>query len=393
MFMKHLARFLLLCFAGCVAGGDGAPPADISARSATFHIDRLDHAADGKPYFVHGTLGSVRAPILTRADVDFAVVDAMPLIALSIGVPANQLIAKRVEHDSIGMTHVTYEQRANDLPVVGGRIAVHIGADGSISSVSNNARDVSALPLTPSIQASYAAETARNETVNGASTAGATDLVYVITNSEGEVHLAWQGDVRAQHALVHDLVYVDAVTGNVVARHPMIQPVKNRTVSTGSGGYFDGPGSVTLTKLGDEATPPTEMTGKYAFDNTGITYDVYHDLIQRDSYDNAGAQLKSIVHVIFSDGVGGTTSDNAFWDSEEMVYGDGDGTEFATFSRALDVTAHELTHAVTEASAGLVYQAESGALNEARSDIMGAVVEEHHAGAVSANTWLVGEVN
>src|SRR3569623_116810 len=387
MFMKHLARFLLLCFAGCVAGGDGAPPADISARSATFHIDRLDHAADGKPYFVHGTRGSVRAPIQTLADGDFALADALPQIALSIGVPANQLIAKRVEHDSIGMTHVTYDQRANDLPVVGGRIAVHIGAAGSISSVTNNARAVSALPLTPSLQASYAAETARNETVNGASTAGATDLVYVITNSEGEVHLAWQVDVRAQHALVHDLVYVDAVTGNVVARHPLIQPAKNRQIYTGNNQEFTGPGSVTETSLGNETTPPTEAIGKLAFDNTGTTYDTYHDLFQRDSFDNAGAALHSIVHVTFNGGTG----DNAFWDGEEMVYGDGDGTQFGEFARALDVTAHELTHAVTGATAALAYELESGALNEASSDIMGAVVEEQRDGAVSANTWLVGE--
>jgi Zn-dependent metalloprotease len=388
MNMKHLARVLLLCVAGCVASGDGAPTA---TTSAAFHIDRLDHAADGKPYFVQGTLGSVRAPIQTLADVDVALSAALPTIARSIAVPANQLIAARVSHDAIGMTHVIYDQRANDLPVVGGRIAVHVAADGTITGVTNSARDVSALPLTPSIVASYAAETARSETEKGAATAGATDLVYVITNSDGEVHLAWQVDVRAQHALVHDLVYVDAVTGTICARHPQIQPLKNRTISTGNGGDFQGAGTVTETPLGDETTPPTEMTGKYAFDNTGITYDAYHDMFQRDSYDNQGAELHSIVHVVFDDGAGGLTGDNAFWDGTEMVYGDGDGTEFGTFSRALDVTAHELTHAVTQATASLVYQDESGALNEASSDIMGAVVEEHHAGAVSANTWLVGE--
>src|SRR5262249_11878488 len=159
--------------------------------------------------------------------------------------------------------------------------------------------------------------------------------------------LAWQVDVRAQHALVHDLVYVDAVTGSVVARHPQIQPAKSRVVFTGNGADFEGPGSIATTQLGSEASPPTAMTAKYAFDNTGITCDVYHDLFQRDSYDNAGAELDSIVHVVFDDGQGGTTGDNAFWDGQEMVYGDGDGTEFGTFSRALDVTAHELTHAVT----------------------------------------------
>ncbi|HET9987295.1 MAG TPA: M4 family metallopeptidase [Kofleriaceae bacterium] len=386
--MKHLARVLLLCVAGCVAGGDGSPSPAASARSTPFRIDRLDHAADGKPYFVHGTLGTARAPIQTLADVDFALSAALPEIARSIAVPANQLFATRVSHDDIGMTHVIYEQRANDLPVVGGRIAVHVADDGTIVGVTNSARDVSALPLAPSIVASYAAETARNETAKGAATAGATDLVYVITNADGEVHLAWQVDVRAQHALVHDLVFVDAVTGDVVTRHPLIQPVKNRAIYTGGGGVYPG---VFPTQIGTEATPPTEATGLLAFTNTGITYDAYHDLFQRDSYDNAGAELDSIVHVVFDNGQGGTNGDNAFWDGQEMVYGDGDGTEFGNFARALDVTAHELTHAVTEATAGLVYQDESGALNEASSDIMGAVVEEHHAGAVSANTWLVGE--
>jgi len=386
--MKHLARVLLLCVAGCVAGGDGTPATDTAARSAAFKIDRLDHAGDGKPYFVHGTLGAIRAPIQTLADVDFAMQDALPMIALSIGVPANQLTASRISRDQIGMTHVIYDQRANDLPVVGGRIAVHINADGTISEVTNAARDVSGLPLAPTVAAGSAAETARSSTEKGAANAGATDLVYVITSSDGEIHLAWQVDVRAQHALVHDLVYVDAVTGNVVARHPQIQPVKNRAVFTGSGQVFPG---ANPTPLGNETTPPTEQTAKYAFDNTGITYDVYNQLFQRDSYDNAGAELDSIVHVVFDDGQGGTTGDNAFWDGQEMVYGDGDGVEFGTFSRALDVTAHELTHAVTGATAMLVYQDESGALNEASSDIMGAVVEEHHAGMVSDNTWLVGE--
>ncbi|MEO6772693.1 MAG: M4 family metallopeptidase [Kofleriaceae bacterium] len=379
--MKHVARFLLLCVAGCVAGGDSAPPA------ATFRIDRLDHAGDGKPYFVHGTLGHALAPIQTLGDVDLALSSALPEIARSIGVPANELIATRVSHDAIGMTHVIYDQRANDLPVVGGRIAVHVAADGTIAGVTNSARDVSALPVAPSIAASYAAETARTETAKGAATAGATDLVYVITNADGDVHLAWQVDVRAQHALVHDLVYIDATTGTMVARHPLIQPVKNRSIYTGNGADFEGPGSISVTLLGNEATAPTEPIGTLAFDNTGITYDVYHDLFQRDSYDNAGAELQSIVHVTF----GGGNGDNAFWDGKEMVYGDGDGTQFGEFARALDVTAHELTHAVTGATAGLVYEMESGALNEASSDIMGAVVEEHHAGAVSANTWLVGE--
>jgi bacillolysin len=100
----------------------------------------------------------------------------------------------------------------------------------------------------------------------------------------------------------------------------------------------------------------------------GQTYDYYKDNYNRDSYDDNGAQLVSSVH--YSNGY-----NNAFWNGSQMVYGDGDGTTFAPLSGGIDVVAHELTHAVTDYSSDLVYQNESGALNEAISDIFGTLVE------------------
>ncbi|WP_394679850.1 M4 family metallopeptidase [uncultured Exiguobacterium sp.] len=115
--------------------------------------------------------------------------------------------------------------------------------------------------------------------------------------------------------------------------------------------------------------------------NAAKTYDFYKNTYGRNSYDNAGARLNSSVHY-------STSYNNAFWDGTKMVYGDGDGSTFTYLSGALDVVAHELTHAVTEYSAGLVYQNESGAINEAISDIMGTVAEY----SVGSNfDWLVGE--
>lgn len=115
--------------------------------------------------------------------------------------------------------------------------------------------------------------------------------------------------------------------------------------------------------------------------NAAKTYDFYKNTYGRNSFDNAGARLNSTVHY-------STNYNNAFWDGTKMVYGDGDGTTFVALSGALDVVAHELTHAVTEYTAGLVYQNESGAINEAVSDIMGTVAEY----TVGSNfDWLVGE--
>jgi vibriolysin len=91
---------------------------------------------------------------------------------------------------------------------------------------------------------------------------------------------------------------------------------------------------------------------------------------------------------------------NAFWSGSQMVYGDGNPAQnCSNLAVAQDVTAHELTHGVTQNESGLVYSGESGGMNEAMSDIFGAFVEAWRDGgktgtnlAVSANTWLIGEL-
>ncbi|MEI4803333.1 M4 family metallopeptidase [Bacillus sp. FJAT-51639] len=113
----------------------------------------------------------------------------------------------------------------------------------------------------------------------------------------------------------------------------------------------------------------------------GVTYDYYKNTFNRNSYNDAGAPLKSTVH--YKSGY-----NNAFWNGSQMVYGDGDGYTFVPLSGGLDVVGHELTHAVTEYSSNLVYQDESGALNEAVSDIFGTLIEY----ADNRNPdWEIGE--
>ncbi|MEI4830059.1 M4 family metallopeptidase [Bacillus sp. FJAT-53711] len=110
--------------------------------------------------------------------------------------------------------------------------------------------------------------------------------------------------------------------------------------------------------------------------NAEKVYDYYKKTFNRNSFDNNGAKLISTVHV-------GNKWNNAAWNGVQMMYGDGDGKTFIPFSAGLDVIAHELTHAVTEYSADLVYKNEPGALNESLSDIMGAMVDR--------DDWNMGE--
>ncbi len=121
-----------------------------------------------------------------------------------------------------------------------------------------------------------------------------------------------------------------------------------------------------------------------AFDGLGATRDFYKTVFARDSIDDKGMRLDGYVHR-------GVKYNNAFWDGQEMVFGDGDGVIFTDFTGALDVIGHELTHGVTENVAGLEYHDQPGALNESVSDVFGSLVKQWHSGQTAEQAdWLIG---
>jgi Zn-dependent metalloprotease len=132
-----------------------------------------------------------------------------------------------------------------------------------------------------------------------------------------------------------------------------------------------------------EGDPPSDdVTVNEAYDGLGDTYAFYWDQFKRDSIDDQGMPLHGWVHF-------GLDYDNAFWDGEEMVFGD--GKVFDRFTKSLDVIGHELTHGVTEHEAGLQYLNQSGALNESVSDVFGSLVKQYKLGqAADEADWLIG---
>ena len=118
-----------------------------------------------------------------------------------------------------------------------------------------------------------------------------------------------------------------------------------------------------------------------------MTYDYFSAVHGRNSYDNAGAKIKSYVHYNLI-AAGYPDNNNAFWNGSVMTYGDGSGTVFDVLT-SMDVAGHEIGHAVCTYTANLAYQKESGAMNEAFSDIWGACIE--YRAAPTKGTWLIGE--
>ncbi|GAA5039302.1 M4 family metallopeptidase [Microbacterium fluvii] len=182
---------------------------------------------------------------------------------------------------------------------------------------------------------------------------------------------------RGFHPVRSRLVLSIDETGALVAE---TAPSPDRTIS-------DAQNTETLPGLTvrtEDAPATGDEAADQAFDGLGATFAFWWDAYRRNSVDAAGEALLATVHY-------GTDYDNAFWNGERMVFGDGDGEVFTGFTGSLTVIAHELAHAVTEHTAALVYSGQSGALNESVSDVFGALVEQHSLGQTAdAASWLIG---
>ena len=132
---------------------------------------------------------------------------------------------------------------------------------------------------------------------------------------------------------------------------------------------------------GDAPTGDAECDG--AYDGAGAVHALYAEEYGRDSIDGRGMALVATVHHR-------RNYNNAFWNGVQMAYGDGDGQLFRTFTE-LSVIGHEMTHGVVQYSGGLVYEGQSGALNESVSDVFGALTLQRARGQEAHEAdWLLG---
>jgi len=160
------------------------------------------------------------------------------------------------------------------------------------------------------------------------------------------------------------------------AEHP------TRRVIHSAGNTEQLPGTVART----DVDPPTgDAAVDEAHASSAQVWDLFAEQFGRLSVDGAGSTLSVTVHY-------GQDYDNAFWDGSQLVFGDGDGEVFDRFTKPMDVMAHEFTHGVTQFSAGLTYQGQSGALNESVSDVFASMTKQWSLSQQAAEAdWLIGE--
>ena len=154
-----------------------------------------------------------------------------------------------------------------------------------------------------------------------------------------------------------------------------------RTVYDLRGGTDLSTANLIRSEGGPEAT---DASVNRAYDHLGTTRDFFQDVFDRDSVDGRGMRLDAFVHY-------STRYNNAMWDGQRMLFGDGDGVLFTDFTNSLDIVAHELAHGVTEFTANLTYHNQPGALNESLSDVFGSLVKQWALGqSADEADWLIG---
>jgi Zn-dependent metalloprotease len=306
----------------------------------------------------------------------------------------SELHLRSVSTDALGGRHLRYDQRYRGLEVFGRQLFLHLGAK-NVRSVNGAFASELRLPTTPQVSATGAAWTASRSVPARTILTTLDPVLLVYVDSLGGAHLAWSSYVSTARPVALWRVFVDALSGEVLRFHDDLHTVKSRETYTNNNtpacNTQDEPACVLPgTLLGTEAAPPGpgNQDAVFTHANTGFAYD-YYQAFGFDSYDDAGHTMRSTVDF-------GVNYNNAFWcgdpcaaaygsllDGEQMVYGDGNGVVFSPLGRDPDVVVHELTHAVTEKTAGLDYFGQTGALNESYSDV--------HAVLANPPNWLVGE--
>lgn len=270
--------------------------------------------------------------------------------------------------DAMGMEHVRLQQIAQGVPVRGAELVVHLKGSRVIAA---NGHTLADLPreMRAQLPASIARDEARRMVLKHHPKARDTQFseprLEILNRgllSEPGRHLsrlAWF--VEATGSGLRRFIWVDAKSGSILLDLNQLTDAKSRNIHTAN--HTDTlPGTLVRTE-GGPATGDADQDNAYTF--AGLTYDYFFNEHGRDSFDDAGGVLISTAHYCEDDC---PDYPNAFWSGTQMVYGD-------TYASADDVVAHELTHAVTERTAGLLYYYQSGALNESYSDIFGETVD------------------
>ncbi|GAB3903928.1 hypothetical protein GCM10028803_33140 [Larkinella knui] len=409
----------------------GANTAQFDARTLKLRI--VHDTATSLPVFIENRspVSSTKGARMSARSSAFSFMTQIRTL-LKIEKPEEQFQITRTETDQLGQTHIRMTQTVQGVPVYGSELVAHL-TNGTVTLLNGHYRVAKNASTQPRLSLKDATDRAFEDIGNESIVRPFGQNVFNLKPSEGALCLYPMGEKMVlaytltirPNMLERWQYIVDAQTGAVLNKYNntcgVDGPVKAsgkdlngimrnfQTYQSGTNYYlldatrsmYDAKKSTIKKPVGAlvtyDAKNKQETDGTFRFyditskdnkdwnsnaisahTNAALAYDYYEKTHKRNSLDGKGGTMVSIVNVLED----GKAMDNAFWTGEFMVYGNGN-VYCKPLAGGLDVAGHEMTHGVIDHSANLIYQEQSGAINESMADIFGAMVDR--------DDWLIGE--
>ena len=348
----------------------------VGAPAGQALMDGLDLSAEAGPEEVAGAFVAAHGHAFGVEDV------------------GRDLAALSTPEGASGRRAVRYQQYHQGVPILGGELVVQVDGGGRVLAAAGEALPALDVDVTPRVPPEEACRRAVEAVSRGVEIASdelscsePTLWIYnpALLGGPGlrRDRLVWRLEVQhGEPAWLRELVLVDAHVGAIALRFSLVTNARVRRIhDNGNNAALGLPG--TLVRA--EGAPPTGLAdadAAYAF--LGDAYDLFFLLHGYDGWDGAGAPVVATTRYC-QPGMD-CPYPNAFWNGAQLVFGEG-------YALADDVVAHEFTHAVTEHTSHLFYYMQSGAINEAFSDIWGEFIDLANGfdGRGGPARWLMGE--
>ncbi|WP_253291395.1 M4 family metallopeptidase [Virgibacillus proomii] len=342
--------------------------------------------------------------------------------------PKTELAFIEANVDEVGMTHYIYQPKIQNIPIDNSKVVVHVTKDRKITAVNGDFHPDAPSQLLQEhkltkkkainaawkhINVKRSKADKKIKSLTGEDFNSLQENANLVVFQDGKNYtLAYHVELQfTQPYPANWQIWVNAENGTILKAINQVQEAATTGTGIGTLGdtkqlnmflhqneyylydttkqmngvieTFDNQGAfvnnlpgIYVTNSDNNFNSESQRAAVDAHYYAGEVFDYYLNRFGRVSYDDNGASIRSSVHY-------GNNYNNAAWVGNQMIYGDGDGVEFTYLSGAKDVVAHELTHAVIQETADLVYENQPGALNESFADVFGYFVDPEN--------WLIGE--
>lgn len=304
----------------------------------------------------------------------------------------NTLAFKEEQVDNYGFKKVILKQLYNGVPVYDAELRFHFNRNNKLTAVNGNIIPSIKLNSTPTLSQNEANSIAlaeiENQNINNSSAPLQifNNILYLFKKGlaqgfNGSNYLVYEVEVR-NNIDVREFLYIDAHNGTIVEQFTGIAHALNRIL-------YEGNTSTVIWQEGDAFPGTLDQWQQNEVVVSEHVYNFFKNAFGYISFDNADAQMKTI------NNNPDINCPNANWNGSTVNYCTGTASD--------DVVAHEWGHAYTQYTSGLIYQYQSGAMNESFSDIWGETIDiinnyedagedlSTRTGCGSSQRWRMGE--